>query len=526
MESLDLSGFDYQEDTGVFQRTVSIPEDAPEGGYTTVTRLENRYGVTNEGSSGFSVDSRDATFSLSEDIETEFQHLGEFRRNITVQNRKDSELSLGYVVDGLNDSATVNEGSNFTVEGGEEFEAELEVFISSFESLTGDVMFIDQEAGYNRSVSVDLDFPSCENPSGPLCLSESSFELEADSRDPIIRSFTAEYQGMADSSQGTVTVEGNISRDVDVTDGSVDLNRSSEVEINVTASREGYFEGNISVTEDVNDSTAKIPVSLDSTVSAPEPSINLDTSSIELGEVGPGDTVEREILVENNGTVDISAISADSDQFNVQLDSLVGPDASDSTTYTLSFSNVETGTGEVVLTASSGSSEVSRTLDVSASVGSDYEQRISRLEDRIDSLQSRASSSSITSRLENQRVALRNVESLYSQGETERADSEYQRIESSLDSIESRIESGTGTDPAEPRNESTERPGTEPGAGTGAPNSTDGGSDQQSGGDDGGISILIPIAVFVLVMLVAGFVFITSYVPEEGDPLYDLLGEG
>ena len=41
----------------------------------------------------------------------------------------------------------------------------------------------------------------------------------------------------------------------------------------------------------------------------------------------------------------------------------------------------------------------------------------------------------------------------------------------------------------------------------------------------GGVPIL-PIAGLIILLLIVGFIFFTSYVPEEGDPLYDVLGEG
>lgn len=50
-------------------------------------------------------------------------------------------------------------------------------------------------------------------------------------------------------------------------------------------------------------------------------------------------------------------------------------------------------------------------------------------------------------------------------------------------------------------------------------------SDELSNEDDTSGGMLVPIAVAVLVLLIVGFVFFTSYVPEEGDPLYSVMGE-
>lgn len=59
--------------------------------------------------------------------------------------------------------------------------------------------------------------------------------------------------------------------------------------------------------------------------------------------------------------------------------------------------------------------------------------------------------------------------------------------------------------------------------GTGSPGGPD---DQQQQNQSGGGIPILPIAGIVILLLIIGFVFFTSYVPEEGDPLYDVLGEG
>ncbi|EGQ43192.1 MAG: hypothetical protein J07AB43_11820 [Candidatus Nanosalina sp. J07AB43] len=48
------------------------------------------------------------------------------------------------------------------------------------------------------------------------------------------------------------------------------------------------------------------------------------------------------------------------------------------------------------------------------------------------------------------------------------------------------------------------------------------GTDSSSSGGGGGILILI---ILLIIVLGIGFVVYTSYIPEEGDPLYDVLGE-
>jgi hypothetical protein len=48
-----------------------------------------------------------------------------------------------------------------------------------------------------------------------------------------------------------------------------------------------------------------------------------------------------------------------------------------------------------------------------------------------------------------------------------------------------------------------------------------GGSGETSGG---GFPVLL-IAGLIFLLIAVGFVFYTSYIPEKGDPLYDVLGE-
>lgn len=117
------------------------------------------------------------------------------------------------------------------------------------------------------------------------------------------------------------------------------------------------------------------------------------------------------------------------------------------------------------------------------------------------------------------------VEDELSKGNDQKAFSIYQATLTNLESIESEIESNSNTgdqnDGADNQDSTDQQDGQTPeDPNTGG--TSDPSTDPSTEGSGAGI---LPIILVVFILLVAGFIFYTSYIPEPGDPLYEYIGE-
>ena len=216
-----------------------------------------------------------------------------------------------------------------------------------------------------------------------------------------------------------------------------------------------------------------------------------------MGEIQEGESVNEDIEVENTGDIEITSVSVSSEDYDVATESVsLEPDSSEE--ITIEFSEVESESGQVTLTAETESEAIEKTIDVSASVIPDYITRADDLEQRAIDLDSQISSDSdYQEDLNEAQSRISDIRTAYNRGNYDEAESLYSQVQSSLDDIEVGIRSSSST----------------------------GGDDNtsQTGNNSGGLPIL-PIAAAILVLLIIGFVAYTSIEFERGDPLYNVLG--
>jgi hypothetical protein len=316
-----------------------------------------------------------------------------------------------------------------------------------------------------------------------------------DEAEDIERSFRVYY--LADeneTSEVEPSIDGNISEIAEVGPETVELNSSNNeqwFDLNYTVSGPGYFTGTISMAD------LDIPIHLQSDAESQELEITVP-SSLDLGEVTSSDSVTEEIEIENTGGTTVEALDFSSEELDVSGNSeSISPGSSE--TVSLELSDISSG-ASITVTASNSGQETSEIIDVTADVIIDYADRASELRERINSVQATVSSDENMNTLNTAFTNVTEVETAYQAGDYDRAERIYESTEQKVSEVErnagTNINSGTGP-------------------GTPSPSTTSSSSDS---------SILIILAAVVFILLLIGFIAYTSLIPEEGDPLYKVLG--
>ena len=248
-----------------------------------------------------------------------------------------------------------------------------------------------------------------------------------------------------------------------------------------------------------------------------------------------GEDASAEIEANNTGSVTIVRWFASSDTFDVSLGGRDEVAEGETEVMNLMFANVSSESGTVTIEGQTGDENMTADLSVTASVLPPFSELESNIEDRRSELETQATGEALTM-LSDITVSLSELETQMQNEQYSQAQSRYQEIQSTLDEVETMIEeqdtTDPGGDPGDTNSTDPGDPGTDPGGDPGGDPGTDPGTDPggdpgtNPGNTQGGGIPVVPIAIVVFLILVIGFVVATSYIPEPGDPLYDLLGEG
>jgi hypothetical protein len=302
-------------------------------------------------------------------------------------------------------------------------------------------------------------------------------------------------------------VSGNVSEFVETENVSA-FNDSTQMNVDFVATQPGNYTGTLGL--QASDSELEVPLELTANFERLNTSVDVTPTQIDLGTVPEGNDANSEVMIENTGTTDIVNVTFSSSSFSISQNQDSGISEGETRNYTLTFSSVSTVSGEVELTASSEDESVSRTMSVSGSTVTPITQMKNEISNRVSGLRRQANSTSTLSQLTDIESQRSSIQTSWDKGNYAEAQSKYQTALSDLNAVEAQVGStgtgGTGT---------TGGTGGTGGSGTGQ-------TDSSSSGGGGGILILI---ILLIIVLGIGFVVYTSYIPEEGDPLYDVLGE-
>jgi len=323
-----------------------------------------------------------------------------------------------------------------------------------------------------------------------LCLKDkwvnvTGLEVGHETRSITLMTFNS-YETTVD-----VDVNGEVSEYLRPSSTTLKFTDSRDLILNYSIVDEGEFEGNVTFSS-VSD-TVTLMTELSSSAEKLVSQIE-GPQTVSLGTILSGETVERQIYLNNTGDLDVTDLSASSSNFDASIDS-ESVAAGENKVFTLELTEVTQNYGTVDMVGNTQEEEVSAIISIDANVQT--ERDVSALESRIEQLRSRVETTSQQSKLDSVETKISNIEDLYDEGEYEDANQKYDEATSELDQIETQLSnSGSVGETGEQTNKNN---------------------------DGGGMVVPIVVAVFVFILL--GFIFYTSYVPEEGDPLYDLMGE-
>jgi gas vesicle protein len=480
--------------------------------------VENKYGVNESLESNLDVNVVDQTFELYRD-EVSMDVMREQVYNASLNISGSAQTVSADVGDDISNFTEVNDGSDIdlsSVSSSENKTVNLSFNVTDVQDYSSDIVFNDADSNYSLSLDVELDGPDCGYRNGTLCASGDLDASLDESGDSTSQSFEFNYLGPV-SNEATLepSVNGNISSLTSLDPSSIEVNSgnsSFSFDVNFTASQRGNFTGDIVFTH--GDDTLNVPVEFESDISdGSSGGISLSSQEVSLGYFRSGQDRSADVEVTNNGDSSISSFEVSSEDYEVSSVDLSDLTlvAGESSTVTLNFGSVSTESDSVENKTGSveiSGGESSATLSVTANPLPNLKDRANNeLNDRKNNLRSRANSSSITQRLSDVSSDISDVISHWESEEYEEAKQTYQEVVNALDSIEADISGGS----------------------TGGSDSTSTPSDPSGTGNDndnGGGAPILPIAIVIILLLVIGFVFYTSYVPEEGDPLYGVLGEG
>lgn len=488
-----------------YSETIQIPGDAPTGDYNIELFVQDIYHAEKTLLREFSVRDTDRTFEVGQDTVTqEFDRSGQYSSSISITDITDTGVNISTEVsEDLENVVDISD--NFQIAAGESSDIGIDWNISRVQDYSGYIRFVDEDSSYNVTVDVEVDAPNCQMQSGPICsLSGQNIEYTMSERTTEQTEVELLNIGGEGSMRDvTTSISGNITDYASVEEG-YEFDNEQTVPINFTPEEQGVYTGTLAISE--GDNTIEYDLTLNSEVPSGAAQADI-TESINLGELVSGESVEEEIDIENTGETEIENISISSSDYDIETDTEgLTIEPGNSISVTVNFNNVETESGELEINLEA-LDESTETVSVSATVYSDYGTRIDNLFDDIQNLRDETSNREALSTLDSAETQLDSAEISWENGNYQEAVNSYDEADEIYSEAQTAVES----------QQQEEQPGGED-PGTGDPGT-------QEPADSGGGLPIIPIVVVIFILIIGGFVFYESYIPEEGDPLYDVLGQ-
>lgn len=488
-----------------YTETIQIPGNAQLGDYQIDLFVEDVYNAEKTLIREFSVRSTDQTFEVNEtSITKSFDRAGQYTSSIEVADISDTGVNISTEVsDSLQNVVDISD--NFQISPGVTSQIGIDWNFSQVQDRSGYIRFVDEDSTYNTTVDVELNAPNCQIQSGPLCsLSDQSIEYTMTERSTD--QMTLELLNIGEEGsqrEVTTSISGNITDVMSVKEAFNFQNRQ-EIPINFTPQQAGTYTGTLTISDGEN--IIEYDVTLNSEVPSGAAQADI-TNQIQLGSLVTGESASAEIEIENTGETTIENITVNSSDYSIQADTEgLSIEPGNTVTVSIDFSNVQTESGqlEVELEAIKNSTE---TVSVSATVYSDYGERVDTLFNDIRNLRDSTGNQEALSTLDQAEKQLDSAQISWENGNYQETVNSYEQADELYTQAQNTVES--------------QQPNQEPGSGTGDPG-TDPGTQEPA--DSGGLPIL-PIVAIVFILIVGGFIFYESYIPEEGDPLYDVLGQ-
>ena len=484
--------FSYDESTGLITTEFEIPGEASTGIHDVEFNFTDIYNETKSVSDTFRVNDVDQNFEVLEGLEVEVGKLHEVNRTLEVRNNGganlDISVNLSEEFNGL-----VNMSDSFTLEPDETKMVNYTVNLTEPEDIEG-ILNLTEASGYSVEEEYTIDAPDCEVRNGSLCADSEEIDfgtVEGNTTEELMV-----YNLHESEMDLNISAEGNISDHLDFTN-STSFNDSETMPVVFEPSLRGNFTGVLNIESE----TESIKVNLTAVSNITEAddsdlSISPSDTTLTLPE-GEMDIVE--FTAENNGDLEITDINVELESGEADIDSFdLSP--GDTNEFSIEFNQSDT----LTLTGDTSGGEVSSEASITVDQIDNYEERASELEDRVRELRTDNTDPSLDGDLTDVTVQAENVRTQWENGNYEQARETFEEAQSTLDELETEIDSQQTGQPENPDQDQDQN------------------QDDETGEDEesGGLPIIPIIAILAVLLLVGGFIFFESYIPEEGDPLY------
>jgi len=490
-----------------FVNTIEIP-DFPDSEMIVQFHAETPRGGV-EGSTSLLIETREQGIGFDSESDLEFQidRAGTYSRDVNLRNFLDVENEVHVEVSEDLESFTNFSDTVYIPAGGDE-NVTFEFEIVPAQSVSGEITFTENETGEDDSTDVSISGPSCVASTQRFCLSTQDWlNVTADERGNFTQSFDIRSIWTEDEPvQVDLEAVGGVSDYITLSTTQVETAGTETVEIDYSVEDPGNFTGQIIATAD---DSLTIPIAINSNVMELDTSMSVSPETLDFGAVPAGENVAETLNLENTGTLELTDFQFSSD-YSISTDDVESISAGETTETDVTIEEPQNAEGQISIEASSEENNVSETLEVSMNIVKPEEEMTQEIRDTVSDLRSRANSTEVLDSLLDIESDVTSIQTAYDQGNYAQAQSTYQTAISELESLEITVDN----------NQNNQNTG---GGGTQQPSQPQNPSDP-SGSDSSGGGLLIFFFLLVLVLGI-GFVLYTSYYPEEGDPLYSLLGE-
>ena len=535
--TLTKENLSYSDDSGWATGSIVVEQGTPNGTYTLNSDVTNFYGNTKSFAYNFEVLETSRIFDAEDRIEMDIWKQGNYTQNFTLHNELSNSITVDTELEGgIQDIVEVNSGQAISIGPDNSTNVTVNFTIDDVQDYSGNIVLQDTSSEYSETVEVELNGPPCGMRNGTICVDqEEDINITRLAPGTSDRTINLYYTGDQEDVEVEIMKNGAVASYMSISNTSFNLTDSMEITINYTVEQPMNETGNIFINSTRN---LEIPTKLVGDFEDPEVDMNIVRNSVDLGVIQALET-GLQAQVQNNGSTAINYIEIDGPStglfggINVTNYNPIDPASAGPVTLNISRNNYGTMDEEVTLTAYrqdpseteeelTGSSD---SIQVVAKFMPETEVAVENITSWAQELNGQATDASLIGDIQSARDNATLLEDELSKGNDQKAFTIYQSTLGNLAFIEMEIESNenTGGGPSNPDDQDTtdEQDGESPDdPNTGGP--SDPGSNPNTEGSGAGI---LPIIIVVFILLLAGFIFYTSYIPEPGDPLYEYLGE-
>lgn len=492
--------------TGVYTNTVEIP-DWTDSRFVLQLRAESSSaGIEGTESTIVSTRKQGIGFSPESELDIEADRAGIYTENITLENLvlQDNTIDIN-VSESLENITEIP--SSITIPANESENVLVEFNVTPLDSFEGEIIFKEQRTGIQEETSIGIDEASCELRNNRLCLTDvSRVEVIPDSRGEIEREINIRNI-WKEELDVDATSSGNITDYLELENESFTIENQRTLEMTFSAEDPGNFSGTLDLEAG---ETLEVGLSMTAELEQLEKGVSIDPTSIDFGTVPEGDSATQTVTVLNTGTIQISNFTMTSSSYDLDTNQPDTLSEGEEAEVEITANSLESESGMITVTGETSNGQINKEIGISASLVTPVSDMTEEVRSRVNDLRSRATSGDAMNQLTETETQVSAIETEWDKGNYEEAQSIYESSMSELDSVETTIEANSA------------------GSETGSEGSTEDpqtGEESDSSGDGGGGGGIIIVFILLVLILGAGFVVYSSYYPEEGDPLYDVLGD-